>query len=212
MPKMNAQHTRARIAQSRVIAILRGDYRGWFDRIARALAEGGVTAMEVTMNSPGALEGIAAMRQALGDAFLVGAGTVLTMDQLLAALEAGAQFIVAPNTHPDIVRGCVVRDVCVIPGAYTATEIVNAFALGATMVKLFPADLSYFKAIRAPLDHIPFCVTGGVSADNAADFIRAGAEAVGMGSHLVGDYVKSEAGLETLRTRAAQLTARLQAA
>jgi 2-dehydro-3-deoxyphosphogluconate aldolase/(4S)-4-hydroxy-2-oxoglutarate aldolase len=193
------------IEKGRVIAILRGDYVGYFKPIARALADGGVTAMEVTLNSPQAEQGIKEMKAELGDAFLVGAGTVLNESQAYAAVTAGAQFVVAPNTNARVVEFCAERDICVVPGTYTATEIMNAIELGAHMVKLFPAELGYFKAIRAPLNHVPFVTTGGVSLDNAADYIRAGAVAVGMGSQLIGDYVKKDGGVEELSRRARTL-------
>ncbi len=193
------------IEKGRVIAILRGDYTGRFAQIARALADAGVTAMEVTLNSPGALEGIGEMKAELGDAFLIGAGTVLNESQAYEAVTAGAQFIVAPNTNSRVVEFCVERDICVIPGAYTPTEIMNAVEMGAHLIKLFPAELGYFKTVRAPLNHVPFVTTGGVTIENAAEYIKAGAVAVGMGSQLIGDYVKGEGGIEELSHRAHRL-------
>jgi 2-dehydro-3-deoxyphosphogluconate aldolase/(4S)-4-hydroxy-2-oxoglutarate aldolase len=127
-------------------------------------------------------------------------------------LEAGAQFVVAPNTNPKVVRYCVERGVCVIPGAYTATEILMAVDLGATLVKIFPAELAYFKAIRGPLNKVPFVPTGGVELTNAADFIKAGAAAVGMGSALIGEYVKKDGGLEIMHQRAVELAKAIKAA
>ncbi|MCS7056560.1 MAG: bifunctional 4-hydroxy-2-oxoglutarate aldolase/2-dehydro-3-deoxy-phosphogluconate aldolase [Thermoflexales bacterium] len=202
---MDAQQAKSIIEAGRVIAILRGDYSGYFRPIARALAEAGIRAVEVTLNSPGALDGLHEMRDELGDRFLLGAGTVLNKSQALEAIAAGAQFIVAPNTNPRVVEICVERDICVIPGAYTPTEIMNAVELGAHLIKLFPADLGYFKAVRAPLNHVPFVATGGVSLDNAAEYIKAGAVAVGMGSQLIGEYVKQDGGLRTLGERARRL-------
>ncbi|BCX03257.1 MAG: 2-dehydro-3-deoxy-phosphogluconate aldolase [Candidatus Roseilinea sp.] len=193
------------IEAGRVIAILRGDYTGYFRQIARTLADAGITAMEVTLNSPGALDGLHEMKAELGDRFLLGAGTVLNESQVFEAIGAGAQFIVAPNTNPRVVAICVERDICVIPGAYTPTEIMNAVELGAHLIKLFPAELGYFKAVRAPLSHVPFVATGGVSLDNAAEYIQAGAVAVGMGSQLIGDYVKQPGGIEALSQRAHRL-------
>jgi 2-dehydro-3-deoxyphosphogluconate aldolase/(4S)-4-hydroxy-2-oxoglutarate aldolase len=208
---VNAQHTRAHIEKGRVIAILRGNYVGYFKPIARALADAGVTAMEITLNSPQAEDGIREMKAELGNAFLIGAGTVLNETQAHAALQAGAQFVVAPNTNMRVVEFCVERDLCVVPGAYTATEVMNAVEMGAHMVKLFPAELGYFKAIRAPLNHVPFVTTGGVTLDNAADYIKAGAVAVGIGSQLIGDYVKHDGGIEELSRRARTLMQSLQA-
>jgi 2-dehydro-3-deoxyphosphogluconate aldolase/(4S)-4-hydroxy-2-oxoglutarate aldolase len=203
--KLSAEQVKSIIAQSGVIAIMRGNYDGWHVKIAQTLADAGVTAMEATFNSPNAEEGIRLVREVMGDAVLMGAGTVLTVAQAQAAMSAGAQFIVAPNTNPDVVRFCVERDMCVIPGAYTATEVMNAVELGATMVKLFPADLAYFKAIRGPLNKVPFVVTGGVELTNAADFVKAGAVGCGMGSALIGEYVKQADGLQVLKQRATDL-------
>lgn len=204
---MNAQNAKAFIAKSKVIAILRGDYVGWFSAIAEALAECGVTSMEITLNSPKALQGIAEMRRVLGNAFAVGAGTVLNEAQAQAAYDAGAQFIVAPNTNYDVLRFCIARDLCSVPGAYTPTEIMNAVDAGATLIKLFPAELGYFKAVRAPLNHVSFVTTGGVTPENAKDYIKAGAVGVGMGSALIGDYVKAEGGIDEMKRRARALMA-----
>ena len=207
----NAEQVKTIIAQSGVIAILRGNYDGWFVKIAQTLADAGVVAMEVTMNSPKALEGIRLVRQELGDKVLMGAGTVLNEGHAEAAIGAGAQFVVAPNTNPKVIEYCVKRDVCVIPGAYTATEILTAVDLGATLVKLFPADMTYFKAIRGPLNKVPFVLTGGVELNNAADFMKAGAVGVGMGSALIGEYVKQEGGLAIMQQRASDLLKAIQA-
>ncbi|MCL5997724.1 MAG: bifunctional 4-hydroxy-2-oxoglutarate aldolase/2-dehydro-3-deoxy-phosphogluconate aldolase [Chloroflexi bacterium] len=202
---MNAEQVKSIIADSGVIAIMRGNYDGWFVEIAQVLAEAGVRAVEVTMNSPKALEAIRLVRQELGNAVLMGAGTVLTEADAQAVTDAGAQFVVSPNTNPAVVRFCAQRDLCVIPGAYTATEILTAVDLGATMVKLFPAEMAYFKAMRGPLNKVPFVPTGGVELGNAADFIKAGAVAVGMGSALIGEYVKQGDGLQVLKQRATDL-------
>ena len=207
----SADTVKSIIVQSGVIAILRGNYEGWFVKIAQTLADAGVVAMEVTLNSPKALEGIASVRQELGDKVLMGAGTVLNVEQTEAAIQAGAQFIVAPNTNPRVVEYCTQRDVCVIPGAYTATEIMTAVDMGATLVKLFPADMTYFKAIRGPLNKVPFVLVGGVEPNNAADFIRAGAVGVGMGSALIGEYVKQNGGLAIMYERASDLVKSIRA-
>jgi 2-dehydro-3-deoxyphosphogluconate aldolase / (4S)-4-hydroxy-2-oxoglutarate aldolase len=202
---MTAQDSKDFLTRAKVVAILRGDFTGHFERIAQALADGGVTAMEVTLNSAHALDGIARMKRALGDGFLIGSGTVLSADDARRSVEAGAQFIVAPNTDAGVLTWCVAHDMCAIPGAYTPTEVMNALGMGATLIKLFPAELGYFKAVRAPLSHVPFVTTGGVTLENARDFIKAGAVGVGMGSALIGEYVKQPGGMDELRRRAAAL-------
>ncbi|MGQ9904492.1 MAG: bifunctional 4-hydroxy-2-oxoglutarate aldolase/2-dehydro-3-deoxy-phosphogluconate aldolase [Anaerolineae bacterium] len=210
--RISAQTARQIIERGGFIAILRGNYTGWFSRIAQALIDAGATAMEVTFNSPNAAEGIREVRETFGDAILTGAGTVLNVQTAQIALDAGAQFIVAPNTNPDVIHFCVERDVCVIPGAYTATEVMLAIEHGATLVKLFPADLGYFKNLRGPLNHVPFVPTGGVEPTNAADFIKLGAVAVGVGSAIIGEYVKHGDGLTTMQARAATLAESIRAA
>ncbi len=145
----------------------------------------------------------------LGAGFLVGAGTVLTAAQAERAHAAGAEFIVAPNTNAGVLAYCAQHDLCSVPGAYTPTEIMNALDAGATLIKLFPAELGYFKAVRAPLNSVPFVTTGGVTPENAKDFIKAGAVAVGMGSALIGDYVKQPGGLDEMKRRARALVASL---
>lgn len=209
---MNAQSARQIIERGGFVAILRGNYTGWFSRIAQALIDAGATAMEVTFNSANAAEGIREVREMFGDAILMGAGTVLNVQTAQIALDAGAQFIVAPNTNPDVIRFCAERDICVVPGAYTATEVMLAVEYGATLVKLFPAELDYFKNLRGPLNHVPFVPTGGVELGNAADFIRLGAVAVGMGSAIIGEYVKHGDGLKTMQERAAALVQSIRAA
>jgi len=174
------------LVQARLIAILRGDFGNRWQQIADALVAGGVAALEITLNSPGALAGIRELKASGGNHVIVGAGTVLTAEQAQAAIDAGAEFIVAPDTDESMISVCVARNIPVMPGAYTATEIKRAYQLGATLVKVFPAPgPDYIKAIRGPLDHIPLMVTGGVGLDNVADYFKAGAAAVGLGSNLV---------------------------
>ena len=209
---MDAQTARHIIERGGFVAILRGNYVGWFSRIAQALIDAGATAMEVTFNSANAAEGIREVREKFGDAIMMGAGTVLNVKTAEIALAAGAQFIVAPNTNPDVIRYCAERKICVAPGAYTATEVMTAVDYGATLVKLFPAELGYFKNLRGPLNQVPFVPTGGVDLGNAAEFIKLGAVAVGMGSAIIGEYVKQGDGLKTMQERATTLVQSIHAA
>jgi 2-dehydro-3-deoxyphosphogluconate aldolase / (4S)-4-hydroxy-2-oxoglutarate aldolase len=181
------------LLNSGVVAIFRGDYGGRWLVFVDALLEGGINTMEITLNSPGALAGIREIKAHYGDRIVIGAGTVLSTDQVKEAYQWGAQFIVAPDTDETVIAACHIQNVPVIPGAYTPTEIKRAYRLGAAMVKLFPAtDPAYIKAIRAPLDHIPLMATGGVSAENAADFLRAGASVLGIGSSLTRPTLTSD--------------------
>lgn len=171
-----------------VVAILRGLDPDRLLPLGQALARAGVGAIEVTLNSEGALEGIAALRDLLGDTMPVGAGTVLSADEARAAIAAGAQFLLTPHLAEDVLAVCRAHQVPGVIGAMSPTEVFRAHALGAGMVKIFPADSvgpQYFRDLRGPLPGIPTMAVGGVSVDNAAEFIRAGAQAIGAGSQLV---------------------------
>jgi 2-dehydro-3-deoxyphosphogluconate aldolase / (4S)-4-hydroxy-2-oxoglutarate aldolase len=183
----------AAILGSRVIAIGRHVTAARAPGIAAALVQGGAPAMELTLNEPleEALAAIAALaRVADGLGALVGAGTVLSVDAASRAVDAGARFIVAPDTDLAVIGWCAARGVPCFPGALTPTEIVAAWNAGASAVKLFPAATvgpAYLGLLSGPFPEIPIVPTGGVSAATAADWIAAGAVAVGMGGWLIGD-------------------------
>lgn len=172
-----------------IIAIIRGDFSADDNlRIGDALLAGTVTVMEVTLNSPSALESLPKLRQHFGDEMLIGAGTVRDVKQAQAAFEAGAQFIVSPNLDLESVSFARTKSLLHLPGIFTATEAQSAFAAGCHMLKLFPMEVAgpaYLKALRAPLNDIDFVPTGGVSLENIADYARAGAVAVGLGGKLI---------------------------
>ncbi|HET9906486.1 MAG TPA: bifunctional 4-hydroxy-2-oxoglutarate aldolase/2-dehydro-3-deoxy-phosphogluconate aldolase [Anaerolineales bacterium] len=179
------------IKQSGIIAILRGDFSVEdMLRIGKALLQGGVTVMEVTLNSPAALEALPKLRKQFEDEMLVGAGTVRNADHAKSAWDSGAQFLVSPNLDVDTVSFARTKDLLHLPGVFTATEAQTAFAAGCRMLKLFPMEAfangpAFLKALRAPLNDISFVPTGGISLENIADYARAGAVAVGLGSKLV---------------------------
>src|SRR5690606_487123 len=134
------------------------------------------------------LDAIGLLRDRFGDKMLVGAGTVRTVEQFDEAIAAGAQFTVAPNLDLPTVERAQARDILHLPGVFTPTEAQQAYVAGCKIVKLFPSDVvgpRYLKAIRAPLDDILFCPTGGITPENVGEYIRAGAAAVGLGSALV---------------------------
>ena len=178
-----------RVKDCGIIAIIRGDFSAEDNlRIGDALLAGTVTVMEVTLNSPSALESLPKLRQHFGDEMLIGAGTVRDVKQAQAAYEAGAQFIVSPNLDLESVSFARTNHLLHLPGIFTATEAQSAFAAGCRMLKLFPMEVAgpaYLKALRAPLNDIDFVPTGGVSLENIADYARAGAAAVGLGSKLI---------------------------
>jgi len=153
-----------------------------------ALAEGGVRAIEVTMTVPGAVDVLHEITRALPPEFVVGAGTVLDADTARAVIDAGASFVVGPVFRPELIHVCHERGAAVIPGCFSPTEILAAHDAGADIVKVFPATSlgpQFIKDVRAPLPQVKLMPTGGVSLDNAGDWIRAGAVAVGLGSALV---------------------------
>jgi 2-dehydro-3-deoxyphosphogluconate aldolase/(4S)-4-hydroxy-2-oxoglutarate aldolase len=187
---MNSIETASRrVKDCGVIAIIRGDFS--VDdtlRIGDALLAGAVTVMEVTLNSPSALESLPKLRDHFGDEMLIGAGTVRDVKQAQAAHEAGTQFIISPNLDLESVSFARTKSLLHLPGVFTATEAQSAFAAGCRMLKLFPMEVAgpaYLKALRAPLNDIDFVPTGGVSLENIADYARAGAVAVGLGSKLI---------------------------
>lgn len=172
-----------------VIAIARGVPRGTLRAAAAVLLEAGVLALEVTLDSPEALDEIAWLRAHWGGRMAIGAGTVLTTGQVREAKAAGAQFVVSPNVDAAVIGATVEAGLVSVPGAMTATETLQARAAGATFVKLFPAGVlgpDYLRALRGPLSDVPFVPTGGVGPDNAEAFIRAGAVAVAVGGELFG--------------------------
>src|SRR5690349_11617246 len=154
-----------------------------------AIREGGVSLLEITMTVPGAVGVIEKVSQRYGAEALVGAGTVLDGETARACIQAGAQFVVSPALNLETIEVCKRHDVAVLPGALTPTEVVQAWTAGADFVKVFPAGAvggaSYLKALKAPLPQIELVPTGGVSLKTAADFIKAGATALGVGADLV---------------------------
>jgi 2-dehydro-3-deoxyphosphogluconate aldolase/(4S)-4-hydroxy-2-oxoglutarate aldolase len=179
----------ARITRSGLVAVIRADRSDRLVEVAEALLAGGIDVMEVTFTVPGAVRVLEEVAQRLGNRVLLGAGTVLDAETARIALLAGAQFIVSPSTHLDVIQLCRRYDKLVMPGALTPTEVVTAWQAGADVIKVFPADAvggaKYLKALKAPLPQVQLMPTGGVHLDTAADFLRAGACALGVGASLV---------------------------
>jgi 2-dehydro-3-deoxyphosphogluconate aldolase/(4S)-4-hydroxy-2-oxoglutarate aldolase len=189
------------IVQHKLIAIIRGLTTVQVFDAAKVLYEGGVRTMEVTLNSPDALQSIERLRVFWGEQMRIGAGTVVTEQDVSEAVKAGAEFLISPTFRRGVVQKTLESGCISIPGAYSPTEILEAWDSGAHLVKLFPASagLGFVKDIRGPLPHIPLVPTGGITADNAASFLKAGAVALGIGSALVSSEELKEAnGLEKL--------------
>ncbi len=203
---MREEHLR-RVLDCGLVAVVRSPHAEQLVETARALVEGGIDVVEITMTVPGALEVVAQVRRSLGDRLLLGAGTILDAETARAALLAGAEFLVAPTIDEDVVRVCRRYDKLVMPGAFTPTEILRAWEAGADIVKVFPADVvgpPFFKALRGPLPQIRLMPTGGVDLTTAADFLRAGACCLGVGSQLVEPRAIADRNFNRIRELAQQ--------
>lgn len=195
----------SRIIDSVIVAVIRAERADRLTDVAETLLSGGVEVMEITFTVPGAARVLEQVADRLGDRILLGAGTVLDSETARCAMLAGAQFIVSPNTSLDVIRICQRYDTLVLPGALTPTEVVTAWEAGADIIKIFPADLggpSYFKALRAPLPQVQMMPTGGVNLENAADFLRAGACALGVGGSLVSSRAIAEGDMQAIEQKA----------
>jgi 2-dehydro-3-deoxyphosphogluconate aldolase/(4S)-4-hydroxy-2-oxoglutarate aldolase len=191
-----------RVLDCGIVAVIRSPDSQQLVEVASALADGGVTVIEITMSVPDALDVLRRVRQALGERVLLGAGTVLDPETARAVLLAGAEYIVAPTVNLDVIRLCQRYDKLVMPGAFTPTEILTAWEAGADIVKVFPADVvgpAFFKAMRGPLPHIRLMPTGGVDLDSAASFLRAGACCLGVGGQLVEPKAVAERNFDRIR-------------
>ncbi len=196
-----------RVIESGIVAVIRAKSSELLVDVAEALLAGGVDVMEVTFTVPKAMRVLENVADALGDRALVGAGTVLDAETARSALLAGAQFVVSPATNVDVIRLCRRYDKLVMPGALTPTEVVTAWESGADIVKIFPSDLTgpqYLKALRAPLPQVRLMPTGGVNLDTAADFLKAGACALGIGGSLVESKAVESGNLARIESLARQ--------
>jgi 2-dehydro-3-deoxyphosphogluconate aldolase/(4S)-4-hydroxy-2-oxoglutarate aldolase len=178
----------AQIEALGVVAVIRLKDPATLRAVVDAMAQGGVRALEVTMTVPRAVDLIRELAPTLPGDFLLGAGTVTDVATALAVIDAGASFVVGPVFRPDVIAACHERDVAALPGCFSPTEILAAHECGADIVKLFPATAlgpQFIRDVRAPLPQVKLMPTGGVTLDNAGDWIRAGAVAVGLGSALL---------------------------
>ncbi|WP_423996167.1 bifunctional 4-hydroxy-2-oxoglutarate aldolase/2-dehydro-3-deoxy-phosphogluconate aldolase [Halorubrum trapanicum] len=188
--------TLSRLDDSGVVAVLRGVPADQLIEIAEALREGGVTAVEITADTPNVADLIDEVTASFDDEVVVGTGTVLDSETARTTLMAGAEFVVSPSLHEDVIETCNRYGAVSAPGVMTPTEAVRGYEAGADFVKVFPAKTvgpAHLGAMKGPLGQIPMMPTGGVSPDNAAEYIDAGAFAVGAGGALV-DYDAAERG------------------
>jgi len=213
---MDKDQVLQRIHEVGLIPVLRAQSAAEALQLANAIAAGGVSVLEVTMTVPGAVDVIRKIVEHSGDRILVGAGTVMDPETARACMLAGAQFIVSPSLNLKTVEFCRREDVPVFPGALTPTEIVTAWDAGADAVKVFPCSAvggaKYLKALKAPLPQIELIPTGGVSLATAAEFIAAGAFALGVGGDLVDSAAIARGELEVITRNAEKYSEIVKAA
>jgi 2-dehydro-3-deoxyphosphogluconate aldolase/(4S)-4-hydroxy-2-oxoglutarate aldolase len=196
---------------SGILAIIRGVRPEHLVATTRVLADAGVTAMEITLDTPGALEVLAECRAALGPGARLGAGTVLDARTADVAIRSGAQFLVSPHTDAGVISAARDAGVEVVPGALTPSEILAAVRLGATAVKVFPVSAvggaAYVQALREPLRQVPLIPVGGIHLDGVGAYLRAGAVGVGLGASLVDRTLANQGRLDEIAERARRLVA-----
>ncbi len=182
-------NTKQTIERIGIMPVLRARSAAEGHALVEALVAGGITVMEVTMTVPGAVDLLRELKKEFGDKLLLGSGTVTTAQQAEATIEAGAEFVVSPSFHPDVVAKTKQLGKVSIPGALTPTEVITAWRAGADYVKIFPCSAvggaSYLKALLAPFPELHLIPTGGVTVTTAVDFLKAGARALGVGTDLV---------------------------
>jgi len=215
----NRETVKEWIYEHKIVAIARRVKPEDMVNTAKALYEGGIRSLEITFDQTSdtciadTAVSISQVKEALGDQMCVGAGTVMTVEQAEAAKEAGADFALAPDTNVDVIRKINELGMVSVPGALSPTEIATAYHAGATIVKLFPADtlgLSYVKAVRGPISHVPLMAVGGVSLDNFKDFLESGFTSVGIGSNIVRNDLIEKGEFEKIRELAKAYTDKLQ--
>jgi 2-dehydro-3-deoxyphosphogluconate aldolase/(4S)-4-hydroxy-2-oxoglutarate aldolase len=195
------QEVLAALREGGIVPVIRADSADTALRIVDALVAGGIRTLEITMTVPDAIGAIKAVAHRFGSTVLLGAGTVTSRALAEGSLDAGAEFLVTPCVVPDVIAVAKERDVAVLPGAMTPTEVFTAWSSGGDIIKIFPASnvggASYLKALKGPFPQIPLCPTGGVNLQTIGQFVKAGASAVGVGGELVskaaidaGDYGK----------------------
>jgi 2-dehydro-3-deoxyphosphogluconate aldolase/(4S)-4-hydroxy-2-oxoglutarate aldolase len=193
------------IRETGIIAIIRAQNTNQLIKAAKAIQDGGVHALEVTMTTPDALQVIEDAKKILRDNVLFGAGTVLDSETARQAISVGADFIVSPTLNIEVIALCRRYGVPVIPGCYTPTELLHAWEAGADMLKVFPASIGgprFIKAILAPLPQLQLIPVGGVNVDSAEAFINAGAIALGIGNNLINQTLLDSNDMEEITKRA----------
>lgn len=199
-----------RLKSIRVVAVVRAPNAELAWKAAETLVDNGITGIEITFTTPDAASVIKKCRDAFGDRALVGAGTVITTEQLHSATDSGAQFLVSPGTEEVLTRAMLDTGLLTMTGALTPTEVMTASRLGVQVIKVFPGSLggpSYLSALRGPFPDLKFMPTGGVSSENVTDWFKHGAFAVGAGGDLVSAKALEEGNMEEIARKAGQYVA-----
>src|SRR5688572_24348358 len=205
----------AAVETAGIVAVIRIKDPSRLKGVVDAIAEGGVRVLEVTMTVPGAVDLIADLAPRMPAGFVLGAGTVVDAATAKRVIDAGARFIVSPVFRQEVIDACHERGVAAMPGCFSPTEILDAWDGGADVVKVFPATAlgpGYIKDIRGPLPHVKLMPTGGVTLDNAGEWIKAGAVAVGVGTALLDAKAIEEGNFDVLRRNAERIVANVRRA
>jgi len=203
------------VERAGIVAVIRMKDPNKLQAVVDAIAEGGIRALEITMTVPGAVDLIRDLAPRLPEGFILGAGTVLDAETVARVADAGARYVVSPVFRRSVIDACHARDLAAMPGCFTPTEILEAWDAGADIVKVFPATTlgpSYLKDVRAPLPQVKLMPTGGVTVENAGDWIRAGAVAVGVGTSLLDAKAIADGNFQVLKANAERMIANVRAA
>ena len=196
------------IIEFKAVAVIRMEDPSKLIKVAEAIYEGGVKAIEITMTVPNAIETIALASKEIGDKVLIGVGSILNQEMAQKAIDAGAQYVVSPIFKKEIIERSHKNDIPAMPGTFTPTEAQLAWEAGADIIKIFPADvlgMSFIKGMKAPMPHLKVMPTGGVSLTNAGEWLKAGACAVGVGSALIDKKAILEENYTVLTKNAKQI-------
>lgn len=210
---MTREEVRNKILKRKVVAVVRMKNSSQLLKVIEAIKIGGVSGIELTMTIPNAIQAIETADKEFGDDILLGVGSVTDKQTALDAINAGAKFVVSPIYKAEVVQAVIDKNIVVIPGCFSPTEIQTAYEQGADFIKIFPADnlgMSFIKSIKAPLPHLKVIPTGGVNLENAIDWINAGASAVGIGSALVDNKAIEREDYKTLTENAKKLCENLE--
>lgn len=204
-----------KIKELGLLAVIRGPSPDLTIKMVAALVDGGVSGIEITYSTPNAEDVVSTLSRTFGSRILLGMGTLTRPEQAQSARDAGASFLVSPVSDPDLVRSMVDSGLLTMVGAFTPTEVFQAYNMGADVIKIFPGSLggpAYVRALKGPLPHIPIMPTGGVNASNLADWFSTGVVAVGAGSKLCPPHLAMEGKFDQITERAAEFVKLVQTA